>query len=94
MHLDNAIDERLLLALRPLANSFPTLSIVDGKHLAVVLRIKVLWRLNCCALSIGGVEEWEHRASLWAYRIAATRRPIVDALTFRLASCRKKCNPL
>jgi hypothetical protein len=36
--------------------------LIDGKQLTAVLRIKPLRRLRCCALSIGGVEEREHRA--------------------------------
>ena len=37
-------------------------ALIDGKQLPAMLRIKALRRLNCCALSIGGVEEREHRA--------------------------------
>ena len=35
-------------------------ALIDGKQLPGMLRIKALRRLNCCALSIGGVEEREH----------------------------------
>ena len=27
-------------------------TLIDGKQLAAVLRIKALWRLHCCALAV------------------------------------------
>ena len=40
--------------------SRPTrVALVDGKHLVTVCRIKVLWRLRCCALPVCGL--WEER---------------------------------
>jgi hypothetical protein len=39
-----------MILLRPFLN-------VLGKHLATMLRIKALWRLHCCALSVCGFGE-------------------------------------
>ena len=32
-------------------------ALIDGKQLAAVLRIKALWRLNCCSLAVYGFGE-------------------------------------
>jgi hypothetical protein len=57
---------------------------LNGKHLATVLRIKTLLRLRCCALSIGGAEEREHRATV---RLCVRNSSMIKAEDTEVHAC-------